>query len=232
MSSAFPRRTYPVEKSEMNKLRVVLADDHPIMRKGLRLLVNEQADMEVVGEADNGREAIAVAQRLHPDVVVMDISMPELNGLKATEKLKELCPETKILTLTRHSDDGYLQQLLQAGSSGYVLKQSNPDELVRAIHAVANGQIYLDPAVIGTVVNKLGRHVPRGMPPGKKLSGREDEVLHLIAQGYLSKEVAARLRISIKTVEAHKANGMEKMGMKNRIDLVRYAMLQGWLQDI
>lgn len=216
----------------MNKLRVVLADDHQIMRKGLRLLVNEQADMEVVGEADNGREAIAVAQRLRPDVVVMDVSMPELNGLKATEQLKELCPETKILTLTRHSDDGYLQQLLQAGSSGYVLKQSNPDELVRAIHAVANGQIYLDPAVMGTVVKKLGRHVPRGMPPGKKLSGREDEVLHLIAQGYLSKEVAARLRISIKTVEAHKANGMEKMGMKNRIDLVRYAMLQGWLQDI
>ncbi len=216
----------------MNKLRVVLADDHSIMRKGLRLLVNEQADMEVVGEADNGREAIAVAQRLHPDVVVMDVSMPELNGLKATEKLKELCPETKILTLTRHSDDGYLQQLLQAGSSGYVLKQSDPDELVRAIHAVANGQIYLDPAVAGTVVNKLGRHVARGMPPGKKLSGREEEVLHLIAQGYLSKEVAARLQISIKTVEAHKANGMEKMGMKNRIDLVRYAMLQGWLQDI
>ena len=216
----------------MNKLRVVLADDHPIMRKGLRLLVNEQADMEVVGEADNGREAIAVAQRLRPDVVVMDVSMPELNGLKATEKLKELCPETKILTLTRHSDDGYLQQLLQAGSSGYVLKQSNPDELVRAIHAVANGQIYLDPAVMEKVVNKLGRHVPRGMPPGKKLSGREEEVLHLIAQGYLSKEVAARLQISIKTVEAHKANGMEKMGMKNRIDLVRYAMLQGWLQDI
>jgi len=216
----------------MNKLRVVLADDHPIIRKGLRLLVNEQADMEVVGEADNGREAIAVAQRLHPDVVVMDVSMPELNGLKATEKLKELCPETKILTLTRHSDDGYLQQLLQAGSSGYVLKQSNPDELVRAIHAVANGQIYLDPAVVKTVVNKIGRHVPRSLPPGKQLSGREEEVLHLIAQGYLSKEVAARLRISIKTVEAHKANGMEKMGMKNRIDLVRYAMLQGWLQDI
>lgn len=216
----------------MNKLRVVLADDHQIMRKGLRLLVNEQADMEVVGEADNGREAIAVAQRLHPDVVVMDVSMPELNGLKATEKLKELCPETKILTLTRHSDDGYLQQLLQAGSSGYVLKQSNPDELVRAIHAVADGQIYLDPAVTGTVVKKLGRHVPRGTPPGKKLSRREEEVLHLIAQGYLSKEVAARLQISIKTVEAHKANGMEKMGMKNRIDLVRYAMLQGWLQDI
>jgi DNA-binding NarL/FixJ family response regulator len=232
LSSAFPRRTYPVEKSEMNKLRVVLADDHPIMRKGLRLLVNEQADMEVVGEADNGREAITLAQRLHPDVVVMDVSMPELNGLKATEKLKELCPETKILTLTRHSDDGYLQQLLQAGSSGYVLKQSDPDELVRAIHAVANGQIYLDPAVMETVVNKLGGHVPRGMPPGKKLSGREEEVLHLIAQGYLSKEVAARLQISIKTVEAHKANGMEKMGMKNRIDLVRYAMLQGWLQDI
>lgn len=232
MSSAFPRRTYPAEKGEMNKLRVVLADDHPIMRKGLRLLVNEQADMEVVGEADNGREAIAVALRLRPDVVVMDVSMPELNGLKATEKLKELCPETKILTLTRHSDDGYLQQLLQAGSSGYVLKQSDPDELVRAIHAVASGQTYLDPAVTETVVGKLSRRAPRGIRHDRKLSGREEEVLRLIAQGYLSKEVAARLQIGIKTVDAHKANGMEKMGMKNRIDLVRYAMLQGWLEDI
>ena len=216
----------------MSKLRILLAEDHQLMRKGLRLLVGEQADMEVIGEADNGLEAISLAQQLRPDVVVMDVSMPKLNGLKATERLKELCPEIKILILTRHTDDGYLQQLLEAGASGYVLKQSAPDELVRAIHAVAGGQIYLDPAVTKKVVSRLYERAPRGTPSEKRLSGREEEVLRLIARGYLSKEVAARLQISIKTVETHKANGMEKTGMKNRIDLVRYAMLQGWLQDI
>lgn len=216
----------------MNKLRILLTEDHQIMRTGLRLFVNEQADMEVIGEANNGVEAIDLTVQLRPDVVVMDISMPKLNGLKATQKLKELCPEVKVLTLTRHTDDGYLQQLLQAGVNGYVLKQSAPDELVRAIHAVANGQTYLDPAVTEKVVDRLGNRSLRGTTSVKKLSGREEEVLRLIAHGYLSKEVAARLQISIKTVDAHKTNGMEKLGMKNRIDLVRYAMLQGWLQDI
>jgi DNA-binding NarL/FixJ family response regulator len=216
----------------MNKLRILLGDDHKIIRAGLRLFVNEQADMEVVGEADDGVEAVRLALQLRPDVVVMDISMPKLDGLKATRKLKELCPEVKVLTLTRHTDDGYLQQLLQAGTNGYLLKQSAPDELVRAIHAVVNGKAYLDPAVTEKVVGKLGRRAPLDTHLEMRLSGREDEVLRLIAQGYLTKEVAARLQISIKTVETHKANGMEKMGMKNRIDLVRYANLQGWLKDI
>jgi DNA-binding NarL/FixJ family response regulator len=216
----------------MNKLRVLLGDDHKIIRAGLRLFVNEQADMEVVGEADDGVEAVRLTLQLRPDVVVMDISMPKLDGLKATRKLKELCPEVKVLTLTRHTDDGYLQQLLQAGTNGYLLKQSAPNELVRAIHAVVNGKAYLDPAVTQKVVGKLGRRAPLDTHLEKRLSGREDEVLRLIAQGYLTKEVAARLQISIKTVETHKANGMEKMGMKNRIDLVRYANLQGWLKDI
>jgi two-component system response regulator NreC len=217
----------------MNKLHILLADDHKIMRGGLRLFVNEQADMEVIGEADNGVEAVSLAERLQPDVVVMDISMPKLNGLKATQKLKELCPAVKVLILTRHTDNGYLQELLEAGVNGYVLKQSASDELLRAIHAVFSGQTYLDPAVMEKVVGRLvGERALRGTPFVKKLSGREEEVLRLLAHGYLSKEVAARLRISIKTVESHKTKGMEKLGMKNRIDLVRYAMLQGWLQDI
>jgi DNA-binding NarL/FixJ family response regulator len=216
----------------MNKLRILLAEDHKIMRGGLRLLINEQADMEVIGEADDGAEAVSLAIQLRPDVVVMDISMPKLNGLKATLKLKGLCPEVKVLILTRHTDDGYLQELLQAGANGYVLKQSAPEEMVRAIHAVVNGQTYLDPAVTGKVISRLVKSSLRGTTSVKKLSGREEEVLRLIAHGYLSKEVAARLQISIKTVDSHKTHGMEKLGMKNRIDLVRYAMLQGWLQDI
>ena len=216
----------------MNKLRIFLAEDHKIMRAGLRLFVNEQEDMEVVGESDNGAQAVSLAVELRPDVVIMDISMPGLNGLKATQKLKELCPEVKVLILTRYTDDGYLQELLQAGVNAYVLKQSEPDELLRAVHAVVRGQIYLDPAVTEKAIRGRGGSPLRGTTSVTKLSGREEEVLRLIAHGHLSKEVAAMLQISIKTVDAHKTNGMGKLGMKGRIDLVRYALLQGWLQDL
>lgn len=216
----------------MTKFRIVLADDHEMFREGLKMLVSAQPDMEVIGEADNGRAAVALAQQLQPDVVVMDISMPELNGLKATEKLKGLCPHIKVLTVTRHTDDAYLQKLLQAGVSGYVLKKSASHELVRAIRAIATGKTYLDPAVTEKVVSHavVGRPA-RGTPANKNLSGREEEVLRFIAWGYANKEIAARLSLSIKTIEVHKVNAMQKMGMKSRIDIVRYALLQGWLQD-
>jgi two-component system, NarL family, response regulator NreC len=223
---------FPVEEVEMDKLGVILADDHQMLREGLRLLINSQVDMEVVGEAENGEVAVVLAQKLQPDVVVMDISMPEMNGLKATQCLIRSCPKIKVLILTRHTDDGYLQQLLQSGSSGYVLKQSASDELVRAIRVIACGQIYLDPAVASEVVGNIFKaHKVRGSSLGKNLSAREEEVLRLVAWGFLSKEIAARLQISIKTVDAHKTNAMVKLGMKSRIDIVRYALLQGWLQD-
>lgn len=216
----------------MSKLRVLLADDHEMMREGLKMLVNRQTDMETVGEADNGRAAIALAQELKPDVVVMDISMPELNGLKATERLKKLCPEIKVLTLTRHADDAYLRQLLKAGASGYLLKKSAAGELVRAIRAVASGDTYLDPVLTKQVVaHAFGRLDRRGTSTDKSLSGREEEVLRLIAWGHANKEIAARLDISVRTIEVYKTRAMEKMGMKNRIDIVRYALLKGWLQD-
>jgi DNA-binding NarL/FixJ family response regulator len=217
----------------MDKLRILLAEDHETIRDGLKLLVNSQPDMEIVGEADNGRVALQLAQELLPDVVVMDVSMPELNGLQATKKLKQKCPQVKVVTLTRHTDDGYLQQLLQAGVSGYVLKQSKSAELLRAIRAVVAGQTYLDPAITEKAINQIrgaGR-AARGASQDATLSDREREVLRLIAWGYINKEIAARLNLSIKTVEVHKANGMRKMGMKSRIDIVRYALLQGWLQD-
>lgn len=216
----------------MNKLRILLAEDHETIRDGLKLLVGSQPDMEVVGEADNGRVAVQLAQQLLPDVAVMDVSMPELNGLQATKKLKQHCPRVRVLALTRHTDGGYLQQLLQAGASGYVLKQSKSVELLRAIRAVAAGQTYLDPAITEKVVgSSIGGRGARGASAEPKLTEREAEVLRLIAVGYINKEVAARLSLSVKTVEAHKARGMEKLGMKSRVDLVRYAMLQGWLQD-
>lgn len=216
----------------MNKLRILLAEDHETIRDGLKLLVGSQPDMEVVGEANNGRVAVQLAQELLPDVALMDVSMPELNGLQATKKLKQQCPQVKVLALTRHTDGGYLQQLLQAGASGYVLKQSTSAELLRAIRVVAAGQTYLDPSLTGKVIDSfIGRRGPRGIRAKANLTDREAEVLRLIALGYINKEVAARLSLSVKTIEAHKARGMEKLGMKSRVDLVRYAMLQGWLQD-
>jgi DNA-binding NarL/FixJ family response regulator len=213
----------------MTKLRVLLADDHRVMRDGLRMLVNQQDNMEVVGEADNGLAALSLMETLRPDVVVMDISMPELNGLKATERLKQLRPDAKILILTRHADSGYVKQLMRSGASGYVLKQSASEELVRAILRVARGQMYLDPVIAEHAVGAAGAGAT---PAAAALSKREEEVLRLLAWGMLSKEIAERLTISIKTVETHKANAMNKMGMKSRVDVVHYALLQGWLQDV
>jgi two-component system response regulator NreC len=216
----------------MSKIRILLAEDHRIMLEGLRLLINTQADMEVIGQADNGQKAVVLTQKLQPDIVVMDISMPELNGLKATEKLLQLYPRIKILALTRHTDGGYLEQILRAGASGYLLKQSAAEELVRAIRAVVAGQVYLDPAMTDHLVtNVIGRYPARGPARDQHLSPREEEVLRCIGWGFLSKEIAERLQLSIKTVEAHKAHAMQKLGMKSRIEIVRYAVLRGWLLE-
>jgi DNA-binding NarL/FixJ family response regulator len=219
----------------MSKLRILLAEDHQTVREGLRLIVNAQKDMEVVGEAGDGRAAVARAQELLPDIVVMDISMPKLNGLKATERLKQVCPQVKVLTLSRHTDYGYLQQLLRAGASGYVLKQSSPVELLHAIRAVAAGGKYLDPAVAGKFIGNSSRERSPSLrgeeQGGRELSEREAEVLRLIAWGHSNKEIAERLELSVKTIEVHKANAMKRLGMTSRIDIVRFALLQGWLQD-
>jgi DNA-binding NarL/FixJ family response regulator len=212
------------------RLRVVLAEDHTIMREGLRMVLDRELNIEVVGEAGDGAAAIRLAQDLRPDVVVMDISMPDVNGSKATEILKTLVPDTKVLILTRHSDASYVQRLLRSGASGYILKQSASEELVRAIRRVVAGQTYLDPAVTEQALDSIAA-IGTGRSSGKGLSKREEDVVRFVALGFLSKEIATQLGISIKTVETHKANAMSKMGMKSRIDIVRYAMLQGWLQD-
>jgi DNA-binding NarL/FixJ family response regulator len=214
----------------MSKLRIMLADDHETVREGLKMIVNAQDDMEVVGFAGDGREAVARAQELLPDVLVMDISMPKLNGLKATEKLNAVCPQVKVLTLSRHADDGYIRELLAAGACAYVLKQSAPSELIHAIRAVAAGGKYIDPKLAAKVMGRYSDRGPRGEAKGN-LSERESEVLRLIALGYSNKEIAARLSLSVKTIEVHKANAMRKLNITSRIDLVRYAIFQGWLQD-
>lgn len=195
------------------------------------MLVNSQSDMEVIAEADNGEIAVKITKKLLPDILVMDISMPELNGLKAARRVKNACPGVKILTLTRHTDEAYLQQLIKAGAAGYVLKQSAPTELIRAIRTVAEGNSYLDPLITNKVMGSYaGRSGLRGENKAE-LTNREEETLRMIALGYTNKEIAERMSISVKTVEAHKTNAMRKKDMRSRIDIVRYAILQGWLQE-
>ena len=215
----------------MDNIRVIVAEDHATVREGLKLIISAQSDMEVVADAEDGRTAIELAQKLLPDVVLMDISMPRLNGLKATAKLKECCPEVQVLALTRHKDDGYLQQVLKAGASGYVLKQSPPAELLHAIRAIAKGGKYLDPAVADKVMGRYSGRATLTNSDGIEVSDREIEVLRMVAWGHSNKEIASRLDLSVKTIEVHKANAMKKLGMASRIDIVRYAVLQGWLQD-
>jgi two-component system, NarL family, response regulator NreC len=214
------------------KLRILLADDHETVREGLRMILNAQPDMQVVATAGDGSEALAQCEQVAPDIVIMDISMPGMNGLAATQQLNDRCPGAKVLTLTRHADSSYLQQLMRAGASGYVLKQSRPAELLHAIRSVASGGKYLDASMTAPVIGSYARSAPApGPEPTTPLSPRETEVLRLIAWGNTNKEIAARLDLSVKTVEAHKANGMRKLGMRGRIDIVRYALLQGWLHE-
>ena len=217
------------------KLRILLADDHETVREGLRLILNAQPDMQVVATAADGAEAISQCEKITPDVVIMDVSMPGMNGLAATSRLTEKFPSTKVVTLTRHADSSYLQQLLRAGAAGYVLKQSRPAELLHAIRSVAAGGKYLDASMTAPVIGSYSRGTGAGAGTAAEqhtpLSPRETEVLRLIAWGNTNKEIAERLDLSVKTVEAHKANGMRKLGMRGRIDIVRYALLQGWLHE-
>jgi len=217
----------------MNKLRILLADDHVILRDGLKSLIDAQPDMEVVGEAENGRVALQKCKALQPDILVMDVSMPDLNGVKATERLRETDSKVKVLILTVHDDVGHLRQLLQAGASGYVLKKAATYELINAIRVVANGGTYLDSSLAGKVVGGHGGKSPlKGATQGKELSERETEVLRYIAFGYGNKEIADKLKLSIKTVETYKTRLMEKLDLHSRSEIVRYALRQGWLDDM
>jgi len=214
------------------RLRILLADDHVTVRQGLKMLIDSQDDMTVVSEASDGTAAVEQARTLRPDVVVMDISMPGMNGLVATRTLKQIQPDSVIVILTRHGDDAYLQELLRAGADGYVLKQSAASELLQAIRATAVRGQYLDSALTARVTaGFLAKSGRKAQATGVSVTERESEVLRLIAAGYSNKEIAAQLELSVKTVEVHKANAARKLGLKGRIDIVKYALLQGWLSD-
>jgi two-component system response regulator NreC len=212
--------------------RILLADDHATVRQGLKLLIDSQSDMHVIGEAADGNEALHQADALQPDIVVMDVSMPGMNGLVATRTLKRSQPRAAIIALTRHDDEVYLEELFRAGASGYVLKQSAPVEFLQAIRAVAAGGVYVDPAMTQRLADGLlAGHSEMPNEPRSAISDRESEVLRLIAIGHSNKEIATQLKLSVKTVEVHKANAMRKLGLTGRVDVVRYGVLQGWLYD-
>jgi two-component system response regulator NreC len=216
-----------------NKLRILIAEDHVSVREGFKFIIESQADMEVIGEAGDGRAAVEMAGELKPDIVLMDISMPNLNGLKAAAKLKRVAPEIKIITLTRHTDSAFLHELLQAGVSGYVLKQSAAEEIIRAVRSVAEGNNYLDPAITGKVFDDYAgkRSKLRGETTGVPLTDKESEVLRHIALGYSNQEIAHKMNVSVKTIESQKANSLKKLAMRSRKDIIRYAILQGWMQE-
>jgi DNA-binding NarL/FixJ family response regulator len=216
----------------MDKLRIFLADDHAVLRDGLKALVNAQPDMEVIGEADNGRTAWQKAKELLPDVVVMDVSMPEMTGGQAAKRLKQSCPDVKVLALTAHEDKGYLRHLLEAGASGFLLKRAATAELIQAIRVIAAGGAYIDPTLAGKVLSSFMRQSSsKNALENNDLSDREAEVLRQIAWGYSNKEIAGQLDISVKTVETYKARLAEKLELKSRTELVRYAVRQGWMQE-
>jgi two-component system response regulator NreC len=202
---------------------ILLADDHAIVRQGLKLILSAQADLEVVGEAANGREAVALAAQLRPDIVLMDVQMPELNGIEATKDMVAANPRIRILVLSMHKEAVYVREILRAGARGYILKDAIDTELLSAIRSVAAGDGYISPAVSGALNDKR----QDSNDPVDLLSGREREVLLLIAEGKTNKEIATRLNLSVYTVDSHRGKIMEKLNLHSAGELVRFAMKRG-----
>lgn len=226
-------KNLPAPREE--KIRVLLADDHAILRQGIRMLLEAQPDMEVVGEATNGREAVEQARLLRPLVILMDISMPELNGLEATRKIKQEFPAIQIVILTMHETDEYLVKILQAGATGYVLKQAVDRELIEAVRIASHGDTYLYPSIARRLVTDYLRRVEAGTMDERDaayetLTAREREILKLIAQGHTNKEIAEILTLSVKTVENHRYSLMNKLNAHDRGELIKYAIRVGLIQ--
>jgi two-component system, NarL family, response regulator NreC len=209
-------------------IKILLADDHKITRQGLRSLLEKEPDMEVVAEAEEGRTTVRLARELLPDVVVMDVSMPDLNGMEAARQIRASLPNVKVIALSMHSDNLFVSEMLKSGASGYLLKDCAFEELARAIHVVVDGKTYLSPAISGVVVDDYLHHLTKTESPSSKiLTDREREVLQLIAEGNTTKQVALKLHISVKTVETHRRQIMGKLNIHTIAELTKYAIRQG-----
>ena len=204
--------------------RILLADDHAVVRHGFRMILDAQPDFEVVGEVANGREAVEQATALQPDVVIMDVTMPELNGIEATRRIAEVAPRARVLALSMHRDSVYVREILRAGARGYLLKDSSEGDLVFAVRAIAAGEGYLSPAVSEAVLTDYRKHVTN---PIDLLTSREREVLQLIAEGKTNKEIATGLNLSVYTIEAHRGKIMEKLNLHSTGELVRFSLRNG-----
>ncbi len=206
------------------KTRILLADDHAVVRQGFRLILNAQPDLEIVGEAGNGHEAVELAERLQPDIVIMDVAMPGLSGIEATRRLTAGAPRARVLALSMHKDSVYVREMLKAGARGYLLKDALDTDLLAAVQALARGDGYLSPAISDAVLNDYRKHVT---DPIDLLSSREREVLQMIAEGKTNKEIATVLNLSVYTVDAHRGRIMEKLNLHSTAELVRFAMRSG-----
>jgi DNA-binding NarL/FixJ family response regulator len=217
----------------MPEIRILLADDHAVLRAGLHLLLDAQPDMKVVGEAGDGSEALVLSTNLHPDLILLDLTMPGLNGIDALPVLRKATPEAKILVLTMHDDESYLRQALRSGAAGYVLKKAVDSELLSAVRAVMRGEVYVHPSLTKALLEDLLPSIPAEATddPWQALSEREREVLILVAHGHTAAEIAERLSLSSKTIETYRARGMEKLGLRSRAALVQFALAHGLLSD-
>jgi two-component system, NarL family, response regulator NreC len=214
----------------MTPVKVLIVDDHAVVRAGLRMLLGADSELQIVGEAGDGAQALQMVRELSPDVVLMDISMPDMNGIEATRRIKELCPDVAVLALTMHEDDQYFFEMLGAGASGYVPKRAAPDDLVSAIRAVSRGGVFLFPSLARALVSDYLQRVEQGGVTGRHfdaLTDREREVLVRIAQGFSNQQIADELVISIKTVNRHRENIMAKLNLHSRVELVHYAIEKG-----
>jgi DNA-binding NarL/FixJ family response regulator len=213
------------------RLRVFLADDHPIVLDGITALLVADSQLELVGHAGDGPTALQCATALRPDVAVLDLSMPGMNGVEVARRLLAVCPHCRVVVLTVHEEAAYLHELLDLGIAAYVLKRSATEELVRSIHAVAAGGIYLDPAIAGRALRAKAVAPRQNNQQGTPLSSREIEVLQLTASGHSNKAIATKLEIGLKSVDTYKARAMAKLGFHSRVDVVRFALNQGWLAE-
>lgn len=212
-------------------IRVLIADDHTIVRSGVRLLLEAEPDIEVVGEALDGSEALTMAESLHPDIILMDIAMPGMDGLEATRRIKDQWPEIEILVLTMHRSDEYFFEMLKQGASGYVLKGADPGELIKAVRVVDRGEVFLYPTMAQKLLKDYLGLVGRSDNSEPRLSPREEQILRLLAEGYSNKEIAERFVISPSTVYTHRGNLMQKLGLSSRRELIQYARKRKFLQD-